>query len=117
VPYRRVPELYRDAALFVSASRTGSVDKVVLEAMASARPVLTCNPACAALWRGLGRAGEELCFPSGDAPALARRAAALLDQDRERSALLGRELRSIVARDHEVDALMARLVRSMEELA
>jgi glycosyltransferase involved in cell wall biosynthesis len=31
VPYREIPPLYRRCTLLVSASRTGSIDKVVLE--------------------------------------------------------------------------------------
>ena len=43
VPYPRVPELYAAATLFVSASRTGSVDKVLLEAMAAGLPCIVSD--------------------------------------------------------------------------
>lgn len=44
-PYTEVPEIYHDHDLFISMSRTGSVDKAVLEAMASGLTVLTANEA------------------------------------------------------------------------
>lgn len=41
--YRDMPKLYQNSDLVLNASSTGSVDKVVLEAMASENLVLTCN--------------------------------------------------------------------------
>ena len=117
VPYREVPALYRRAALLVSPSRTGSVDKVVLEAMACERPVLTCNAAFPRLFAELGGQAQALLFPAGDARILAERAAALLDLPDEQRQALGRSLRALVARDHEVDALMGRLCAAMEARA
>jgi glycosyltransferase involved in cell wall biosynthesis len=114
VPYRDVPALYRRATALVSASRTGSVDKVVLEAMACERPVLTCNDAFPRLLAELGAEARALGFPPGDAGALAQRVGDLLDRPEAERAELGRRLRRIVARDHEVDALMGRLCAAME---
>ena len=57
VPYPDVPALYRDCDLFVNASRTGSVDKVVLEAMAASRPFVSCNESIPPLL-------DEACSPS-----------------------------------------------------
>jgi glycosyltransferase involved in cell wall biosynthesis len=113
VPYPEFPAVYRRATLFVSASRTGSVDKVVLEAMASGRPPVTCNEAFPALFAELGPLADGLVYPAGDVDALAARLAALLAQPAAARDALGARLRAIVARDHEVDALMGRLVAEM----
>ncbi|OGH59423.1 MAG: hypothetical protein A2725_01180 [Candidatus Magasanikbacteria bacterium RIFCSPHIGHO2_01_FULL_33_34] len=43
VPYENIVEYYKRADLFLNASRTGGVDKAVLEAMASGLPVITSN--------------------------------------------------------------------------
>ncbi len=43
--YSEMPRLLRQHDLFLNFSRTDSVDKSVLEALASSRPVLTTNPA------------------------------------------------------------------------
>jgi len=114
VPYRDIPPLYRRCTMLVSASRTGSVDKVVLEAMACARPVVTCNDAFPRLFRELGADAAKLSFEPASASSLAERVEALLRLRQPERAALGERLRSLVARDHEVDALMARLVREME---
>lgn len=113
--YRAVPAAYARSALVVNASLTGSLDKVVLEALASERPVLSCNPAALAVLRELERPGLALGFAPGSADELAERIAALLDLAPAQRAELGRRGRALVARDHEVDALMRRLVREMSE--
>lgn len=114
VPYRAIPAWYRRASVVVNASSTGSLDKVVLEAWASRRPVVSCNDAIPPLVRELGaeRAARST-FPRGDAAALADRVEQWLDAPRAELDATGEELRAIVARDHEVDALMARLVAEM----
>lgn len=114
VPYLEIPAWYRRATVVVNASLTGSLDKVTLEAMASRRPVVSCNDTAPALFRELGADGECLCFPAGDARALAARIEALLGRGEAGRDALGERLRAIVLRDHEVDVLMQRLVREME---
>jgi len=113
VPYARIPEYYRRATMLVSASRTGSVDKVVLEAMACGRPPVTSGEAYPPLLTALGQDADALAFPPGDVPALTRRVGDLLDRSQAERDALGLRLRAIVREDHEVDALMARLVREM----
>ena len=113
VPYRDIPRAYARAALVVNASRTGSIDKVVLEAMASRRPMLSCNEAVPYVLRSLGADAERCLFRAGDARDLARKAAWWLDRSVTELAEWGERLRAIVAREHEVDALMLRLVREM----
>ena len=117
VPYGEIPEHFGAADVFLSASRTGSVDKVVLEAMASGVPVVTCNDSFPAIFACLGdRLAQSLCFEAGKDGELADRTRALLGQDAEQRAELGSRLRAIVERDHEVDGLMERLVAAMEGL-
>lgn len=117
VPYPDVPALYRDCDLFVNASRTGSVDKVVLEAMAASRPFVSCNESIPPLLGGaLPQASdrEDYAFRPGDPESLAttiRRWIALDASARaERVAALVRMVRG----EHDVDVLMERLVRTME---
>lgn len=114
VPYPRIPELYRRCTALLSASLTGSVDKVVLEAMAARRPFVTCNESFPPLVAELGERGAGLLFPAGDAGALADRVEALLGLAPRERARLGDDLRAIVARDHDVERLMDRLVGEME---
>ncbi len=44
-PYTEIASLYHDHDVFISMSRTGSIDKAVLEAMSSGLTVLTANEA------------------------------------------------------------------------
>lgn len=113
VAYPQIPDFYQRADLFVSGSRTGSVDKVVLEAMACGLPVLTCNESFVPLLAELGGQAEALGFRPGDVHGFTQRAQTLLELPAEERAALGADLRAMVARDHEVDALMGRLVQEM----
>jgi len=113
VPYRDVPAYYRGATLVVNASLTGSLDKVVLEAMAMGRPVVSCNEAALPLFAELGSRSEMLAFEPGNAAQLADRIEVLLGLTQPERDALGGRLRAIVARDHEVDALVKRLVAEM----
>lgn len=47
--YQELPSIYHSADLLWSASGTGSLDKVLLEAMSCGLPVLTCNEAASNL--------------------------------------------------------------------
>ncbi|MEZ6013851.1 MAG: glycosyltransferase [Planctomycetota bacterium] len=120
VPYAEIPALYRAATVFVSASRTGSVDKVVLEAMAAGRPVVTSNEAFPRVFAGLRRIGADaalaarLSFPAGDPTALAAQVGAWLDAGAPARDAAGASLRALVAQEHAVDPLMARLVAHMD---
>ncbi|MAE27522.1 MAG: glycosyltransferase family 4 protein [Planctomycetota bacterium] len=114
VPYPEIPPRYRDCFALVSASRTGSVDKVVLEAMATGRPVVTSNESFPPLLASLGEMAELLQFPAGDAAALAANLERLASFSSEQRAELGRRLRDIVAGEHGVEALLDRLVAEMQ---
>lgn len=63
-----MPSIYHRYHLLIHPSRTGSADKVVLEALAAGRYVITSSPAYA----DAERAGVVWTFPAGDAAALAQ---------------------------------------------
>lgn len=117
VPYPDVPSLYRDCDLFVNASRTGSVDKVVLEAMAASRPFVSCNESIPPLLGGaLPRAAdrEDYAFRQGDPESLARAVRKWIALDGGGRAERAGALARMVREEHDVDVLMERLVRTME---
>lgn len=114
VPYRDIPARYAAASVVLNPSRTGSLDKVVLEAMASGRPVISCNEATGALFAPLGPRAAGLHFEPGDAPGLAQRIEGLLDLPAQQRVRLGADLRALVEREHDVERLMDRLVAEME---
>jgi glycosyltransferase involved in cell wall biosynthesis len=109
VPYPRMPELYRSADVLVNSSHTGSVDKVVLEAMACGVAPLSCNESFDAIFAGLPGDGAAHRFEPRSAESLAGGVLRLVG-----GGGAGPEaLRRVVVEHHEVDALMRRLVREM----
>lgn len=112
VPYVRVADAMRRARLLVNTSHTGSVDKVVLEAMACGTVPLTCNESFERIF-GQELAGR-LMFDKNDAGQLARRIDEVLALDDDELAGLGARLREIVVRDHDIRALVPRMVSVME---
>lgn len=102
VPHGEVGRHYRRATLFVSCSRTGSLDKAVLEAAASGVAPLVCSAACRDF---LGPAWDELSFPPGDAAALARRLGHWLGRPTRERRELALRLRGVVEREHSVGHL------------
>ncbi len=113
VPYLKIPYHFLNADMLVSSSRTGSVDKVVLEAMASRLPFIASGEAYAPLVTSLGARAADLAFPEGNHTAMADRVQKLWEQGREEREVLGHSLCEIVQRDHEVDDLMGRLIQAM----
>lgn len=124
VPYSAVADHFGRANVLVNASHTGSVDKVVLEAMAARRAVLSCNESFPPIFAGLddpAAFGERaalgrstwLAFAKGDAEDLAAKLSFLFDQAPEVLAQLGEDLRTLVVRDHGVENLCARLIEEM----
>ncbi len=114
VPY---PEIHRQLAachVFASASRTGSLDKAVLEAMACGRPTVTSNPAFGPELEGYeGR----LTFRPGDAADLAAKLEVLLALPRPKLESLGSELASRVGARHDLHNFARRVVREARRIA
>jgi glycosyltransferase involved in cell wall biosynthesis len=107
VPYTDMPARYRRSDLFVSPSRTGSVDKTVLEAMASGKPALACNETFRDVF---GPDAETLLFAPGDAADLAGKISDLLAMDDTARRELGENLRAIVRERHDLDGLVDKLL-------
>jgi len=106
-PNAEVADEYATSSVVAHTSRTGSIDRVVVEAMASARPVVTCNPAFIPLF---GDLAPDLTFPPGDEAALAERLEVLLGAPEEERSRLGEELREIAAREHSLNGWADRTV-------
>lgn len=92
-----VPAVIAHADAVVNATRHGSADKVVFEAMAARRPVLVASPAFDPL---VHDAPAQLRFPEGDATELASRITALAGTSAESFAEIGALLSERVERDH-----------------
>ena len=106
VPHAEVPALLAAHDALVSNTR-GGADKVVLEAAAACRPVLTSAPAFADLVHGL-----DLGFDG--AGELAARIDRLRAASAEERDAIGRELRARVERSHGVDTWAEAIMRLVE---
>ncbi len=109
VPHGEIPRYFASGHVFVSASRTGSLDKVGLEAMACGRPVLTSNPAFRPELEGFE---ERLMFREGDAGDLADKLESLLSREVADLEPLGRELAGRIGGRHDLDSFAMRLLEA-----
>jgi glycosyltransferase involved in cell wall biosynthesis len=92
-----LPEFLRGADLFLNLAGTGSLDKAVLEAMASGIRVLTSNDAFAAIL-------PDTCIVPNDFEAIASKIEAAC------ALPVPPELREIVVRDHNLSRLIEKIV-------
>jgi glycosyltransferase involved in cell wall biosynthesis len=110
--FEQIAGAYHQADVMVSASQTGSIDKVILEAMACGLPVITSNEAFVPVlkpWEPL------LLMPPDDPAALADRVASLMALSSADRDALGHELRALVVRDYGIHQMMDRLMRVMTD--
>lgn len=107
VPQEKVVDFYQQADAFVNMSKTGSLDKVVLEAMATETYPLTSNEAFQGVFSG---SAEKYMFPGGDANLLADKLQEAADTKNDLT-----ELREIVTERHSVKALIPRLLNHIKQ--
>jgi len=105
-----VPYL-QDADLFVNLSKTGSLDKAVLEAMACEIPVLTSNNG---LESTLVDFKDKLMFEGENSSILSQKIKSIIKLDKSERPNLGEELRSIVVENHNLSKLINKLVLKMQ---
>ncbi|HEX3246755.1 MAG TPA: glycosyltransferase family 4 protein [Chloroflexota bacterium] len=113
VPHDRVAPEYQRAALFVSCSQTGSMDKAVLEAASAGALPITTNPAFRSFFR------QELAdhLPRQGVDSLTDLLARWLERpatEREERSLL---LRNRVVREHGIDHLADELVNLVRPIS
>jgi glycosyltransferase involved in cell wall biosynthesis len=94
------------ADVFVNLSATGSLDKAIVEAMASGCPVLSSNDAFGVIARN---AGFSDCIVQRDAEGLKAALEHFLELDRSERDLIADRQSKIALRDHTLDGLMDRL--------
>ncbi len=97
-PHAKMPEYYQEADLFVNPSSTGSLDKVVLEAMAAGCLVLTCNEAYKKIL------ADKYIFEKGNANDLADKITNLM------TAPADPQLREIVVKHHNLNNLIDKII-------
>jgi glycosyltransferase involved in cell wall biosynthesis len=98
-----MPELLAACDVFALASRHEGDPAVVLEAMATGRPVVATGPAAAAVRDG----ATGVVVPEDDVGALAEAILRLLG-DSALSQRMGRRARAVVEREHDIRAMVRR---------
>jgi len=106
VPNREVRQYYQTADLFVNLSGTGSVDKVVLEAMACGCLPLTCNEA----FREILKDYPNLFFNAGDYKNLAKKIEDIITLEKSERAFMLNRLREIVRVYHNLEGLIKKIL-------
>ncbi len=104
-PDEIVPLLAR-SDVFVNLSATGSLDKAMVEAMATGCPVISCNDAFRAIAVAEGFAD---CAIAGDAASIRAALDRIAAMDARERADLGARQEEIARRDHTLDGLIRRL--------
>ena len=107
VPSRGTLPYLRGAYIFVNTSKTGSLDKAVLEAMATGIPVITSNEGLGAV---LERFRGQCMFADGDTKAFADRLRVFMAMPKIEREQLGIELRAIVEKSHNLGLLIPRIL-------
>ncbi|MCK4319951.1 glycosyltransferase [Candidatus Micrarchaeota archaeon] len=109
VPHKKMPRIYANCSLFVSASETGSLDKTGLEAIASEKPVLICNEAFSSILEHL----EKYCFfKKGDVSELSKKMKKLLEREKLGKEI-GSKLRKKIKKEHSVTDLIKKIAKEI----
>ena len=103
-PHRKMAEIYQQNDLLINLSPTGGMDKVVLEAMACAIPVLVSNRT---FKEDFGNYADALIFQERDPQDLAQK---ILDLRNADIVAIGDYLRKQVVRRHNLDNLIVKII-------
>lgn len=109
----QIRQCLNGADVFVNLSRTGSLDKAIVEAMMSGCPVLSCNEAFCAIATQEGFAECCVTPASKDIAAKLRWLAAL---DNAGRAMLGQRMAEVAVRDHSLDRLIFRITTILRSM-
>lgn len=107
VPNKEILSYLQVADIFVNMSHTGSLDKAVLEAMACAVPILTCNEAFSEV---LGKYEDRLMYSKNNFQELADKIAYIYKLNIEQRTAIGRDLREIVIKNHALNCLIQKIL-------
>lgn len=111
VTYRGIHDYYQNCDLFVSSSNTGSLDKVILEAMASGKITLTSNEAFSNYLRIYSRI---LLFEKDSPQSLAEKIIHILGMDAQERQSIGSDLREVVVKSHSLDAFTDKIITAFK---
>lgn len=108
MPHNKIKGHYISADIFVNASRTGSLDKAILEAMACELIAVSSNDAARSILPA------SLLFKEGDTADLAKKIEFLYGLKPGDRLELGRHLREIVVKDHNLPGLIKKITAQLD---
>jgi glycosyltransferase involved in cell wall biosynthesis len=111
IPNKDLPQHTHRADVFVNMSHTGSLDKAVLEAMASGVVVITCNEALADV---LGKDKDNLMFSKMDFEGLAKNIKFIRSMEKQRRDELAIRLRNIVVEGHNIKKFIMKIIEELK---
>lgn len=113
VSFSEVHNYYQNCDISVNLCSTGGLDKAVLEAMATEKPVLVCNETFCKI---LGDYNRMLIFREKDFEDLAQKIVHIIEMNDEFKSIMGRDLRDIVISEHSVEGLVYKFVRIFRDV-
>lgn len=114
VPFHRVRDVYSRGGIFLNMSETGSLDKAILESMASGCIPISRNRSFAAIARA---EGVDFLVPSPGPEGIVERLREVLAFPAAEKEALRQRLREIVKESHGFNALMDEITHHLEEIA
>jgi glycosyltransferase involved in cell wall biosynthesis len=114
VAYKNISNYLNQADVFVNMGKTGSLDKVILEAMAHELPVLTCNEAVLEIW---GSYTKKLMYSKDSYEELAKKIEWVYNLEKKEREKIGEDLRKIVEKDHSLSQLIIKILGFYERLS
>jgi glycosyltransferase involved in cell wall biosynthesis len=111
VSYTKIIEPLLKADIMASGSKTGSLDKAMLEAMSMELPVLSCNEAMLPL---LIKKEKQLMYKPGDSARLAAQIDYLIGIGEKGRNDIGAEFREIIIKEHGLKKLIRKIKKCVE---
>ena len=108
IPHNQILPYLQNCDLFINLSKTGSVDKAVLEAMACEIMILTSNEAFHDI------IGSSLMVKGNNIEDLAQKIKWVMDIPREKRKQIGQFLRQEVIENHNLDNLVVKIINQYE---
>lgn len=113
-PNDKIIPFLQNSDLFLNTSSTGSLDKAILEAMACALPVISCNEAYKELIKVITEYCEQLTFMAGDHLMLAERIKNFYLLSFAERMLIGEKSRSLVVNEHSLVEFSKKIFKGFE---
>ncbi|MFH1744877.1 MAG: glycosyltransferase family 4 protein [bacterium] len=111
ISYDKILNYFQETDIFAHTGNTGSLDKVILEAMACECPVVSCNDAVKEVLKNY----NNLIYKLNDSHGLAEKLAGIMKMSEEERRSLGQKLREIVVAEHGLPRLVKKILFTLSD--